>query len=106
MKPTVPRNERQAKRRTTNFFDRLTFSPIKHENKKVKLMRKKLQAKEAPRSNIPTNRQTIKFGFFNINGLDLEGGWAVKQLIKNRGIDVSIIHSTTIIQNILTRYLQ
>ena len=31
---------------------------------------------------------TIKFGSFNVNGLNLETGWAVQQLLTNRGFNV------------------
>ena len=56
-------------------------------------MRETLQAKEAPQTRPPANQQTLKFGSFNVNGLDLEAGWAVEQLLTKRGFDVSIILS-------------
>ena len=37
------------------------------------------------------NAQTLKFGSFNINGLDTEAGYIVDQLIETRGFDVSVI---------------
>ena len=61
---------------------------------KVREMRKKLQTKEVLKITPPTNRRTLKFGSFNVNGLDLEARWAIEQLLTNRGFDVSIIHST------------
>ena len=93
MRPKVPHNERRAKKRTTKIVDRLTYSPKKHKKKEVREMKKKLQAKEVPKITPSINSQTLKFGTFNINGLDLEAGWAVEKLITNRGIDVSIIHN-------------
>ena len=56
-------------------------------------MRDKLQAKKVPTTKTPVDSQTLKFGSFNVNGLDLEAGWAVEQLLTKRGFDVSIIHS-------------
>ena len=61
-------------------------STINHSSRK-----RKLQAKEVPKRTPPINSQTLKFGTFNINGLNLEAGWAVEKLITNRGFDVSII---------------
>ena len=37
----------------------------------------------------PITRQAMKFGSFNVNGLNLEAGWAVQQILKTRGFDVS-----------------
>ena len=93
MRPKAPENERRAKMRTTKIIDRLTYSPKKHKRKEMREMKNKLQAKEATKITPPINSQTLKFGSFNINGLDLEAGWAVEKLITNRGFDVSIIHN-------------
>ena len=93
MRPKVPHNERRAKKRTTKIVDRLTYSPKNHKKKEVREMKKKLQAKEPTKITPPIISQTLKFGSFNVNGLDLEAGWAVEKLITNRGFDVSIIHN-------------
>ena len=83
---------RQGKYWTAKTVDRLTYSPNKRKNKRVREMRGKLQAKKAPSKQTPVTNLTLKFGSFNINGLDLEAGWAVERLITNRDFDVSIIH--------------
>ena len=93
MKSKGLKSERIAKKRTSKIVDRLTYSPKKHKNKIVRDMRDKLQAKKVPTTKIPVDSQTLKFGSFNVNGLDLEAGWAVKQLLTKRGFDLSIIHS-------------
>ena len=97
---------RLAYKRTTKIIDRLTYSPARHKNKKVRDMRAKLQARKP---SIPTRvikEEKLKFGSFNVNGLDIEVSWAVQQLLQNRGFDVSSPLYLTLIKNIiLTRYL-
>ena len=34
---------------------------------------------------------TLKFGSFNVNGLDIEASWAVQQLLMTKGFDVGHI---------------
>ena len=93
MRPKAPASERRAKMRTTKIIDRLTYSPKKHKRKDMREMKNKLQAKEVPKTTPPIISQTLKFGSFNINGLNLEAWWAVEKLITNRDFDVSIIHT-------------
>ena len=84
--------DRGARKRTTRTIDRLSYSHKKHKNKKRKEMRQKLQEKVLPATNpSDTNRENIKFGSFNINGLDLEAEWAVNQLLITRNFDVGKI---------------
>ena len=82
-------NKRQSKTSTTKIVARLTYSPNKHKQKNVKVMRKKLQDKVIPPPKPCTVPSTLKFGSFNVNGLDLQAGWAVQQLLSKRGYDVS-----------------
>ena len=68
----------------------MTYNPDKHKQKEIKQMRLNLRRKPSP----PTKQKcppptTMKFGSMNVNGLDLEAGWAVQQLLKNRGFNVS-----------------
>ena len=55
----------------------------------MKSMREKLQMREMkdPKTSLP--KTTLKFGSFNVNGLDLEVGWSVQQLLREREYDVS-----------------
>ena len=86
----MKQHERQARKRTTKFIDRLTYSPTKHKNKKIKNMRDKLQARKPVTTKPDVQNTNIRFGSFNVNGLDLEVGWAIEQLLSNRGFDVII----------------
>ena len=93
--PKASRNFKHGKARqkmqTTKIMDRLTFCPSKHKQKCIRHQRKLLQLqplqKTIPASSTPTH---LKFGSFNINGLDLETNWAVKELLEKRGFDVSL----------------
>ena len=62
-------------------------------------MRKEFQAMKAPSIKAAVTNQTLKFGSLNINGLDIEAGWAAQQLLTNRGFDVSLIHKYIIYKN-------
>ena len=81
---------RQAKKRTTRIIDRITYSPNKHKNREKRERRKKLLKKVQPdiMQSEPI-KPTIKFGSFNVNGLDLEAEWAINQILITRNFDVS-----------------
>ena len=85
------RNARHGKKRTTKLIDRLSYSPAKHKQKEKKSLRKKLQSKKPPDQSIREPSTKIKIGSINLNGLDLETGWAVEQIITNYELDASII---------------
>ena len=53
-------------------------------------MRQDLQSKAQVPSTVVPSVSTIKFGSFNINGLDFESSWAVEELLKSRGFDVCL----------------
>ena len=88
MKPGTE-NKRFIKKRTSRIIDRLTYSPNKHKNKKVRKLRERMRAKSVQNSEVPVTKDTLKFGSFNVNGLDIEARWAVEQILHNRGFDVS-----------------
>ena len=52
-------------------------------------MVQKLQARVLSPVVEPEPKTFLKFGSFNINGMDLEVNWAVNQLISDRSFDVS-----------------
>ena len=83
------RNGRQCRVRTAKIMDRLSYTPPKHKRKETKKLRKTLQEKKVPPPKPTISRQTLQFGSFNVNGLNLEAGWAVQQLLNTRGFDVS-----------------
>ena len=81
--------QRQKKKSQTNkIIDRLTFSPEKHKQKTIRKLRQQLQEKNLPSIRPSTPPTSLKFGSFNINGMDLETAWAVEELLKTRGFDV------------------
>ena len=89
--------KRHSKKRTGRIIDRLTYCPNKHKNKKVEGMRRRqLQAKVPTPPKPPANKYTLKFGSFNVNGLDIEARWAIEQLVNTRGFDVSILFVSTV----------
>ena len=79
------------KKRTARVIDRLTYCPAQHKQKHKKSLRKKLQSKKPPDHSIREPSTKIKIGSINLNGLDLETGWAVEQIITNYELDASII---------------
>ena len=82
----------QRKTISNKIVDRLTYNPAKHKQKVTKALRQQLQKKSSPQENqTPQPSPTIKFGSFNVNGLDTEAAWAVEQLLKKRDFDVSSI---------------
>ena len=82
---------KKAKPDTRKIVDRITYNPKKHKNKKTRELRQKLQQKSL-QSNVPKESSTtLKFGSLNVNGLGLEAGWAVEQLLENKGFDVRFL---------------
>ena len=81
--------KRKKKTDTDKIAGRLTYSPQKHKQQHTRRLRKDLQSKTHTPSAPATPPVTIKFGSININGLDMEAGWAVEQLIAKKNLDVS-----------------
>ena len=80
---------------TPKVMDRLTYCPEKHKQKRMKDMRQQLQRKALPSvSKLPPPPTRLKFGSFNVNGLDLEACWAIQELLEKRGFDVSFCSET------------
>ena len=80
--------KRKTKATTNKLIDRLTFNPQKHKQKVTRKLRQTLQRKTLPTPAPATESiTTLKFGSFNVNGLDLEALWTVEQLL-SRGFDV------------------
>ena len=85
---SIHAKNRTKKPQTTKIIDRITYNPETHKQKVTRTLRQKLQKKKIihPNHNLPPT--TLKFGSFNINGLDLETCWAVEELLKKREFDV------------------
>jgi hypothetical protein len=81
---------RKNKTDSRKIVNKLTYNPAKHKQKWTKKSRLLLQQKVIPTHRTVTPSTTIKFGSFNVNGLDLEAAWAVEELLKKRGFDVKI----------------
>ena len=84
-------NKRHAPR-TNKIVDRLGYAPAKHKRKERRKMIQKLQARVMTPIVEPEPKNFLKFGSFNINGMDLEVNWAINQLISDRGFDVSDLY--------------
>ena len=82
------RRDRPRKPPSKMIVERLTYDPSKHKQHKTRALRQKLQD-NPPAQNSPLPPPTLlKFGSFNVNGLDVEAAWAVEQLLHGRGFDV------------------
>ena len=80
---------RQRKTKSKKIVDRLTYNPLKHKQTATKTLRADLQNKKMTEMKQIIPSPKIKFGSFNVNGLDIEAAWAVEQLLTKRGFDVS-----------------
>jgi hypothetical protein len=84
---------RDKKPQTNKIIDRITYNPETHKQKVTRNLRQKLQRKKIPQPNQALPPTSLKFGSFNINGLDLETCWAVKELLTKRGFDVKYYYN-------------
>ena len=89
------RNAQHSKVRKLNAIRKLanvTFPTLKRRSRKrdFRLNRGKKQPLSTPAktSHTQTEGSTLKFGAFNINGLDVEAGYVVDELLENRDFDV------------------
>ena len=81
----------RKKIRTNKIADRLSYVPNKHKQKARRKLKQELRSKAQVTPVVAPPISIIKFGSFNINGLDFESSWAVEELLKTRGFDVCII---------------
>ena len=81
--------QKRAKVQTNRILDRITYNPKKHKQKVTRSLRQKLQKNRLPDPEPIRPTTTMKFGSFNINGLDLETSWAVEEIVKKHDFDVS-----------------
>ena len=79
----------QRKSDSRKIVGRLTYNPLKHKQKNTKKLREKLQKKPLSDNKPIIPSPKLKFGAINVNGLDVEGAWAVEQILKRKGFDVS-----------------
>ena len=79
---------KRAKAQTNKIISKLTYSPAKHKNQKIRALRLKQRKKAVQDQSVPRPTPKLKFGSFNVNGLDLEVQWTIQQLLQTRGFDV------------------
>ena len=93
-KSTLTRNDRRAKSRRLNIAKKI--------GNLANNVRKSVSNKRAFRCNArrakvhnprvdPPVGPSLKFGSFNINGLDAESGHVIDELLEDRGFDVRFI---------------
>ena len=82
---------RQEKTNSRKIVNKLPYNPAKHKQRITRKARLLLQQKTIPSPKPVLPSTTVKFGSFNVNGLDLEAAWAVGELLKQKGFDVIII---------------
>ena len=90
-KPREYKASARVKMRSAKVMDRLTFCPNKHKQKVTRKLRQELQMKRVSTERPPPPKSVLKFGSFNVNGLDLETSWAVGQLLQDNEFDVRYI---------------
>ena len=88
-KPREYKAGTRVKLRSAKLVDRITFTPSKHKQKVRRKMRKDLQMKTVQPSRQSVPATSLRFGSFNVNGLDIEAAWAVEGLLKENEFDVT-----------------
>ena len=78
------RHKKNSKKPQTNKIQ----DTKKHKQKTRRKLRQQPQEKKPPTPKPSSPTTTLKFGSFNINGMDLETSWAVEELLRTRGFDV------------------
>ena len=89
-------NQRKAKKRiklktlsTNKTLDKITYSPDTHKQKFTRELRDKLQRQQKQIQNkVKSPVSELKFGSFNINGIDIESAAAVEHILQSEGFDV------------------
>ena len=80
--------EREKRRSTRKTVARLGYNPKKDKGQFTAKLRRELQAKTLPVRKSPPVSTTLKVGAINVNGLSLDSGWAMEQIIHQYGLKV------------------
>ena len=87
-------NQKSARKRiqTSKLVDRLFLSSSKTKAGKGSRRVTRDVLKNSSRSPMmdPTSYPTLKFGSFNVRGLDTEAFWYIEELVTDRGFDVRV----------------
>ena len=90
MDRTYRRARTRIRMRTNKILDKITYKPEKHKQKFRKALRKKLQNRPDAPSIPKENVEFIKFGSFNINGIDVESNLAIEKILEQEDLDVCL----------------
>ena len=89
------RNARRARKRdkirTAKLLDKITYNPLVHKQKVKRKLRQELQARLVDSRADTQDYQcyrNMKFGSINVNGLEIDSNWAIRNIIDQRGFDV------------------
>ena len=73
-----------------NIRQRLNYDPQQPKKKSKRELRSEIRQKQYAEDLSPSEQpSSLKFGSFNVRGLDLETAWVVQDLLHHRGFDVS-----------------
>ena len=73
-----------------NIRQRLNYDPQNSKKKPKRELRLEIKRKQLMKDFSPSEQPaTLKFGSFNVRGLDLETAWVVQDLLHHRKFDVS-----------------
>ena len=93
------RARKRDKIRTAKLLDKITYNPLVHKQKVKRKLRQELQARlvdsQADSQDYQSYRN-MKFGSINVNGLEIDANWAIRNIIDQRGFDVGSSFSLTI----------
>ena len=85
------RNARRTRTRRVNLARKLAskvVAPTFRIGRKRRFRRTGRQLVPQEQQKPPPERPLLKFGSFNVNGLDAEAGYVIDELLKDRGFDV------------------
>ena len=103
------RNSRHAAKRqrlrTNKIIDKITYNPSKHKQKDRRKLRAALQSRIARPDDEAIDTPFMRFGSFNVKGVDVETGEALKDLLLDKDLDVNYNYSHTYNLHFDCRYL-
>ena len=106
VRPSQHSSARHEKVNSRNIISKITYNPAKHKQRITRKLRKNLQEAKLPQPKPVTQPPTLKFGSFNVNGLDLETALVVSELLKTQGFDVSLKQTKNYLKNIYKYFVR
>ena len=80
--------QRERRRSTKKTIARLGYNPQRDKGKFIGGLRRELQARSLNVPQYPPVSSKLKIGAININGLSLDSGWALEQIILKYNLKV------------------